>query len=93
MSFFKIRKPRGYHHEYIYYDERKERLAQAEERAKRELGLLPPKKFDPEEVRGKYIQATKHLRRRKESGKKPVPAIILIAAIVGLIMLMKFLAS
>ena len=27
MNFFKMNKPRGYQHKYIYYDERKEKLA------------------------------------------------------------------
>ena len=48
MALFKSRKPRAYDHPYIYFDERKEKLKKIEERAKRELGMLPPKEFDPE---------------------------------------------
>lgn len=67
-----MRKPRGFHHTYIYVDERKERLAKMTEDAKRELGMLPPKEFKPEDIRGTFVQGTTHLRRRKESGRKPM---------------------
>ncbi len=93
MGFFKMAKPRGYQHKYIYYDERKEKLAKIEENAKRELGLLPPKEFSPEDIRGKFVGATKHLKRRKESGKKPLSYGVLILLIVLLILLMRYLAT
>ena len=91
MNFFKMKKPRGYQHKYIYYDERKEKLAKIEENAKRELGLLPPKEFSPEDIRGKFVGATKHLKRRKESGRKPLSYGVLIMIIVFLLLLMKYL--
>ena len=91
MNFFKMNKPRGYQHKYIYYDERKEKLAKIEENAKRELGLLPPKEFSPEDIRGKFVGATKHLKRRKESGRKPLSYGVLIMIIVFLLLLMKYL--
>ena len=91
MNFFKMNKPRGYQHKYIYYDERKEKLAKIEEYAKSELGLLPPKEFSPEDIRGKFVGATKHLKRRKESGRKPLSYGVLIMIIVFLLLLMKYL--
>ena len=91
MNFFKMNKPRGYQHKYIYYDDRKEKLAKIEENAKRELGLLPPKEFSPEDIRGKFVGATKHLKRRKESGRKPLSYGVLIMIIVFLLLLMKYL--
>lgn len=84
MSLFKARKPRLYNHPYIYINERKEKLKEMEERAKRELGMLPPKEFTPEDIRGTFVKATKHLRRRQESNRKPLHvgvALILIAAL------------
>lgn len=66
MSLFRVNKPRGFQHNWIYYDPRKEKIQKIEENAKRELGLLPPKEFDPEDIRGKFVGATTHLRRRKE---------------------------
>lgn len=80
MGMFTIRKPRGFNHRYIYVDERKEKLAKMEESAKRDLGMLPPKEFSPEDIRGKFMEGTSHLRRRKESGRRPIHwGIILIA--------------
>lgn len=79
-----MRKPRGFHHPYIYVDERKERLAKMEEKAKRELGMLPEKEFSPEDIRGKFVEGTTHLKRRKESGRRPMHfgvALILIAVL------------
>ncbi len=93
MNFFKVNKPRGFQHNYIYYDERKEKLAKIEENAKRELGMLPPKEFTPEDIRGKFVGATKHLKRRKESGKKPISYGVLIAAIIVLLLVMRWLST
>ncbi len=87
MGMFTMRKPRGFHHPYIYVDERKERLAKMEENAKRELGMLPPKEFSPEDIRGKFIEGTTHLKRRKESGRKPLHFGVLLVLIVVLIYL------
>ena len=81
MGMFSARKPRGFQHNYIYHDPRKEKLKEIDERAKRELGLLPPKDFTPEDLRGKFVQATKYVKRRKESGKKPVSYGILISSL------------
>lgn len=66
-------------------------MKEIDERAKRELGLLPPKEFSPEDIRGKFVQATKHLKRRKESGRKPLSYGVLIVAIVLLLLLMHYL--
>ena len=79
ILFTQPRKPRGFHRHYIYVEERKEKLQKIEEKAKRELGMLPPKEFDPEDIRGNFVEATTHLKRRKERGKKPLhPAILLM---------------
>lgn len=84
---FTMRKPRGFNHPYIYVDERKEKLAKLEENAKRDLGLLPEKKFSPEDIRGKFIEGTTHLRRHKESGRKPMSLGVVLVAIVLLVYL------
>lgn len=93
MELFTVRKPRGFHHNYIYYDPRKEKLKEIDERAKRELGILPPKEFSPEDIRGKFVGATKHLKRRKESGRKPLSYGVLILLIVILLFVMHYLAT
>ena len=91
MGMFRVNRPRGFQHNYVYYDPRKERLEKIEENAKRELGMLPEKEFNPEDIRGKFVGATKHLKRRKESGRKPVPSGVLVIIIIALMLLMKYL--
>ncbi len=90
---FSVRKPRGFNHNYIYYDPRKEKIAQIEENAKRELGILPPKEFSPEDIRGKFVEATTHLKRRKQSGKKPVSYGVLIGAIIILLIIANYIIT
>ena len=93
MGMFSVNKPRGFRHNYIYYDPRKEKLAKIEENAKRDLGLLPPKEFTPEDIRGKFVGATTHLKRRKESGRKPVSYGVLIFLIILLLFVMHYIVS
>ena len=38
MIFFNLPKPRRFHHEYIYFDERKERLKKLETKLKKTTG-------------------------------------------------------
>jgi len=87
MGMFTMRKPRGFQHTYIYVDERKEKLQKIEENAKRELGMLPPKEFDPEDLRGKFVEQTTHLKRRKQSGRKPTSTWVLLFLIFMLFVL------
>lgn len=88
-----MEKPRPFHHEYIYYNERKEKLKKIEERAKRELGMLPPKKFNPEDIRGKFVEGTKYLKRHKESGRKPLAYGTLLVAIAILLYILRYLVT
>ena len=81
MGMFAMRKPRGFHHSYIYVDERKEKLAKMEE------GMLPEKEFSPEDIRGKFIEGTTHLKRRKESGRRPVHLGVILVVVALLIYL------
>ena len=87
MGMFAMRKPRGFNHSYIYVDERYEKLAKMEENAKRDLGMLPEKEFSPEDIRGKFIEGTTPLKRRKESGRKPMHLGIILVVIAVLIYL------
>ena len=87
MGMFGIRKPRGFNHQYIYVDERKEKLTKMEEDAKRDLGMLPEKEFSPEDIKGKFVEATTHLKRRKQSGRKPIHVGIVVIIIALLIYL------
>ena len=92
--FFKwMRKPRGFNHQYIYVNERKEKLEKMEEKAKRELGMLPDKEFSPEDIRGKFVEGTTHLKRRKASGCKPVSFGTILIIIAFLLYLWHYLAT
>lgn len=93
MGMFTIRKPRGFNHQYIYVNERKEKLAKMEDRAKRELGMLPEKEFSPEDIRGKFVEGTTHLKRRKQSGRKPVHLGMILLLIGVLIFLWHYLQT
>ncbi len=41
MSLFKPRRPRPFHHEWLYVNERRDRLNAIEQKARRELGMTP----------------------------------------------------
>ncbi|NMA72765.1 MAG: hypothetical protein GX963_01100 [Bacteroidales bacterium] len=90
---FKMRKPRKYNPQFIYYDERKERLKKMEEDAKRDLGMLPPKEFSPEDIRGKFVEASTHLKRRKSKRRKPMHIGVLIIIILILLYVWYFLST
>lgn len=93
MFFNSMRKPRRFNHQYIYVDERKEKLAKMKENAQRELGMLPPKEFSPEDIRGKFVEGTTHLKRRKESGRKPVSFGVILVIIALLLYLWHYLQT
>lgn len=87
-------KPRRFSHQYIYVDERKEKLQKMEDQAKRELGILPEKKeFKPEDIRGKFVEGTTHLKKRKSRTKKPFSVGIILIVIVLLIFLWNFILT
>jgi hypothetical protein len=71
MGLFRVQKPRGFHHSCIYVDERREKLAKMEEDARRQLGILPAKEIKSEDIRGKFIEGTTHLKRRINSKRRP----------------------
>lgn len=94
MGMFKSEKPRAFSHQYIYVDERKEKLAKIEENAKRDLGMLPPKESTAEErIRGKFVESTRHLKRRKESGRKPLTYGALLIALAALCYVLHYLVT
>jgi hypothetical protein len=83
MGFFNQRKPRAFNHQYIYVDERKERLKAMEERAKRELGLIPEaEKTTEERIRGKFVEQTSHLKRQQEKGAPSSSKWLIIIAVL-----------
>lgn len=88
MGYFKMPEPRRFNHNYIYVDERKEKLRKIEENAKRDLGLLPPEELSYEEkLRGVFVNETTHLKRRKEQGQRMSLKAIVVALVACLFLL------
>ena len=93
MGMFSVREPRHIEHKYIYYDERKERLAKIEERAKRELGMLPEEEYNPENIRGKFVEGTTHLKRRLENGGPRITFPVAVVLLFFLVLLLLYLSG
>ena len=88
MGYFKMPAPRRFNHNYIYVDERKEKLQKIEDKAKRELGLLPAEENSYEErLRGVFVGETTHLKRRKENGQRISTKGIVVALAVAFFLL------
>ncbi|MCF0179857.1 MAG: hypothetical protein HUJ97_06390 [Bacteroidales bacterium] len=67
-TIFSVNKPRKFHRESYFHDERKERLEARIRKVKREMGMLEDEEYKPEDtIRGSFISGTSHLLRRKES--------------------------
>lgn len=93
FGLFDIRKPRGYHHPYIYVDERRERLEQLTDEARRKLGRPSGQPLNPELIRGKFVESTTHLKRRKMRKRHPLQGVVLICFITLLIYLWTIVLS
>src|SRR5574344_2584613 len=93
MGMFSIREPRRFEHPYIYYDERTEKLEKIEEKAKKDLGMLPEEPFNPEGIRGKFVEGTKHLKKLKESGGSRLSTKVLILSLLALLLLLHYLIT
>lgn len=92
MGLFTQKKPRGFQHQWIYVDERKEKLQKMEDKAKRELGMLPPEETTPEQrIRGTFAEQTKHLKRRKD--RKPVSFAMLLILLAAMLYFLYYLVT
>lgn len=93
MGLFQTRKPRGFNYTPRYYDPEREKWKKVEEDAKRRLGIIPPKEFKPEDLKGAFVEATKHLKKRKERGKPRLNSGVLVIAMVFLFAILYFLVT
>lgn len=93
FGLFDIRKPRGYHHPYIYVDERRERLEQMTNEARRQLGMSAGKPLDTERIRGKFQEATTHLKRQRRRKQRPLQWVVLLFFITFLLYLWTVILS
>lgn len=91
---FTQRKPRGYHHQMIYSDERKERLKTMEEQARQDLGMSKPREIEPEDFRGTFSRNSR-IRQKKNAASLlgSMPTAIMIVLIAALLLLMFYMAQ
>ena len=70
-TIFSVNKPRKFHRESYFRDERKERLEARIRKVKREMGVLEDEEYKAEDtIRGSFVSGTSHLRRRMESDEE-----------------------
>lgn len=100
MGLFQTRKPRRFHHEYIYAGRRGGRHSATEESAEAapgKDGILQPAASDRnEKIRGMFLGATKHARRRNErrqAGNFVLSYGVIIVLLVVLAAIWKMLLS
>lgn len=93
MGLFQTRKPRGFNYTPRYYDPEREKWKKVEEDAKRRLGIIPPKEFKPEDLKGAFVEATTYLKKRKERGKPRLNSGVLVIAMVFLFAILYFLIT
>ena len=84
---FPVRKPRRFHHEPIYRDERKEQLRQLEQRARRELGMEPDRPDDGHAVYRSVLRSAdrdrcRHGQHNGSSSRWLALLIILLIAVL-----------
>ena len=83
MGRFKMSEPRRFNHKYIFVDERKDKLDKIVEKAKRDLGMLPPEEKDyRERLRGAFTDENSHLSRRKANGERISSRVAVVALFV-----------
>lgn len=68
FSFYNVRKPRQFRHQPIYWDPRKEELDERTRRIKREMGLEEVDENYKPQIKGKFVESTKHVRKSVERG-------------------------
>lgn len=86
MSLFRQPRPRRFHHEYIYVDERKERLKQIEQKAREELGMTPHKALDREKIHQAFLEAMPHTKRKRQRRGVAFPLLQLVLLMLLLVL-------
>ena len=94
MGMFQTREPRRFRRVSIYTDENKERLQRLVNEVRREQGGLPEEeeKFDPERLKGIFINYTPRAQKHKEEGSR-LGWPLIIVLIMALLVLWRFLMT
>lgn len=87
LPFFNQRKPRAFQLKPRYYDEHKERLAESEERVRKELGMQKEQESTnnrgyEQRIRGKFMESIEGAKERKNA-KVRLSIVIAILFFVG----------
>lgn len=80
-----MRKPRPFSHSPIYIDERRERLADIEQRARQQLGLTPSPAFQPSDLRGAFARVQHH--QRGSGWFWNIPMLLTIAFVLTIVLI------
>lgn len=64
-----MKKPRPFFHSPIYIDDRRDRLAEIERRAREELGLDDSSAFESGSLHGAFSRGLRHVPQRKGSAR------------------------
>lgn len=64
MSFFKQQRPRGFRHNYMYVDMRREQFREIEERVRKKQCKTSDRDRNGDELRGSFSGSVSHLRNR-----------------------------
>lgn len=86
MSFYGNRRPRGFRHLPIYYDERKELVRKIEERARQEKGRGTHADPGHDDLHSVFLKASGGLRGSREAerpgGRYPGLGAVIVLAVV-----------
>ena len=57
------------------------------------MGMLPEEPYNPESIRGKFVESTTHLKRKKESGGAAMSPQVAVVLIVVLLLVLYYLVN
>lgn len=96
MSFFKQQRPRGFRHNYMYVDMRRELFREMEERVRKKQCETSDRGRNSDELRGSFSGSVSHLRNRsvrKQSGIFSLLFGLMVVFILILIIVCKVLLT
>ena len=86
-----MKKPRHFNHKPIFLDDRRERLAEIENRARRELGLDVPESSEADGLHGIFSRGLRHARSRKDAanglGTRKILLLIAVLLLIWMLLL------
>jgi hypothetical protein len=86
--FFNLAKPRQFHYEPVYYDERKERLQEKIREVEQKMGVQSDGQFKRTLGRGSF--SARHLRGKKTSKQSTIRLIVIFIFILLISYLLLF---